>query len=371
MNARNEALADAVQAPSAVEPQATPRYRIVPIGTRAFGHLNERGQVAFNESLGEGRFAAKFYDGRRVRMLGTLGGVSALTTALNNFEQVTGWSNFDMGERVHAYRWSPTTGMIDLGTTRGGDESEGTDINNMGEVAGLVRFSDNRPERGVVWRQNDRPLDLGLNNGVFSPLFINDQGQVAGTAIDREGRAQVFRWTRTGRAVFVDDPRVVDSEFRGLNEAGQITGVHSNTDGAGLLPFLWTPGQEFLPLFDRPAFPFALNESGVVVGVLLDQVAFVWTRAEGLTVLGAFPGGSFSNAYDVNNHGVVVGQAATADSLHGFLWTRTGGLVDLNDRLVGPMPGFVVGLAFEINDQGSILAATNDGNLILLVPFPG
>jgi probable HAF family extracellular repeat protein len=108
-----------------------------------------------------------------------------------------------------------------------------------------------------------------------------------------------------------------------------------------------------------------------VVGVLLDQVAFGWTRAEGLTVLGAFPGGSFSNAYDVNNHGVVVGQAATADSLHGFLWTRTGGLVDLNDRLVGPMPGFEVGLAFEINDQGSILAATNDGNLILLVPFPG
>lgn len=371
MNARNEALAGAAQAPDRVTVQPTTRYRIVPVATRAFGRMNERGQVAFNEGLGDGRFAAWFYDGRRIRALGTLGGVSALTTSVNNFEQVTGWSNFDATERVRAYRWSPTTGMVDLGTIRGGDESEGSDINNMGEVAGVVRFADDRPQRGVVWRPGERPLDLGLNNGVATQMFINDQGQVAGTAFDSEGRVQVFRWTRSGRAVFLDDPRVVDAEARGMNALGQVTGFHSNTEGAGLLPYLWTPGQEFLPLFDRPAIPFALNDSGMVVGVLLDQIAFVWTRADGLTVLGAFPGGSFSNAYDVNRHGVVVGQAATADSLHGFLWTREGGLVDLNDRLIAPSPGFEVGLAFEINDQGTILGSTNDGNLILLVPFTG
>lgn len=365
MNARNEAMAVTVAV------QAATRYRIVPVAARAFGRLNERNQVAFNESLGEGRFAAKFYDGMQIRPLGTLGGASALATALNNFEQVTGASSFDAGGRVHAFRWCPAMGMTDLGVTRGGDESEGSDINNMGDVAGVVRFlDDGRPARAVLWRPGERPLDLGVNRGVTGQLFINDRGQVAGTSFDAAGRPQVFRWSRTERVVLLDDPAVFGSEARDINALGQLTGTHGNTPEGGLIPFLWTPGQEFLPLFDRAAFPFAMNDAAMVVGVLLDQIAFAWTREDGLTVLG-FAGGGFSNAYDVNNHGVVVGQATNGNALHAFLWTREGGMVDLNDRVIPQSSGVELGLAFEINDQGTILAQTTDGTLVLLLPFPG
>jgi probable HAF family extracellular repeat protein len=369
MNARNEAVGDAVHAPVAAI-QAATRYRIVPIFTPAFGRLNERNQVAYNEPLPEGRSAGRFYDGMRIRPLGTLGGATTFVNALNNFEQVTGYSTIDATERGHAFRWSPAMGMVDLGTTRGGDESEGYDINNMGEVAGVVRFPDERPTRAVLWRPGERALDLGLNGGVTGALYINDRGQVAGTTLDGAGKPQAFRWSRTERVVLLDEPGVFSAEVRDINASGQITGSHANTPEGGIIPFLWTPGQEFLPLFDRAAFPFAMNDAGMVVGVLLDQIAFAWSRADGLSILG-FPGDGFSNAYDVNNHGVVVGQAQNGNALHAFLWTRAGGMVDLNDRVIPQSNGFELTLAFEINDQGTILSHTTDGTLVLLVPFPG
>lgn len=62
----------------------------------------------------------------------------------------------------------------------------------------------------------------------------------------------------------------------------------------------------------------ALNDAGMVAGLLLDQMAFALSCEHGLTVLG-FPGGGFSNAYDVNNHGAVMGQAWNGNGLQAFL----------------------------------------------------
>lgn len=368
MNARNEVLSAASGAPLAVASQAATRYMVVPLAMNAFGYLNDRNQVAFNESLGNGRFMARFYDGRMIRSLGTLGGDSAQVAALNNFEQITGSSRFNTSDRVHAFRWSPMSGMVDLGVIRGGDESAGSDINNLGEVAGTVSFTDGRRTRAVLWRPGAPARDLGLDNGVAAFMRINDRGQVGGTAFDASGRGQVFQWTRSDGALLMRDPDVIDGELRDMNASGQVTGSYSSVEAGGPSPFLWTPGGEFRRLFDQAAFPFALNDHAMVVGVLLDQIAFVWTREHGMTDIGALPGGGFSNAYDVNNRGEVVGQAATSTSLHAFYWTREGGMVDLNDRLVGPVQDLELSIAFDINQSGAIVAGTTDARLVLLVP---
>jgi len=357
MNTRTEPIA-----------QARTMYRVVQMGARAFGALNERSQVAFTERTLAGQMVAKFYNGEMIRDLGTLGGPDAVAAAVNNLEQIAGYSNVDASGLNHAFRWTAASGMVDLGTIRGAPESRASDINAMGEVVGLVSFTDGRLPRAVLWRTAARPIDLGLDRGVSPVLLINDMGQVMGNTIDENGRSMAFLWTRAAGVIPLRAPDIIDSEARDINASGQITGTFS-APGIGPAPFLWTPGKEFLHLFEQNAFPFALNNSGMVVGVLMDQVAFVWTRADGMLNIGSL-GGGFSNAYDVNNHGEVVGQAATADSLHAFYWTRADGMIDLNDRLVPPSPGVELSIAMQINDNGSILAQTTTDVLVLLVPFP-
>jgi probable HAF family extracellular repeat protein len=146
-------------------------------------------------------------------------------------------------------------------------------------------------------------------------------------------------------------------------------GDYVTADGMTLM-FLWTPGRGFETIGDMTLFPFALSNNDWIAGeIFLQQSAFVWHRDLGVVDIGFLPGGSFSNAYDVNNRGEVVGDATTATGMHAFLWTRTEGLVDLNDRLVNPPPAELQS-ARDINDAGVILASTSAG-LVLLFPYHG
>jgi probable HAF family extracellular repeat protein len=351
---------------------AASRYRVVQLSNLlSFPFdLNARDQVAFTEIAGDER-NAKFYDGRMVLDLGTLGGPNAEAVALNDVPQVAGHSNFDQSGLFHAYRWSRETGMVDLGTLPGTVDSQANDINGKGEVVGVASFADPAtPSRGVLWRPGSPPLDLGVDRGIFQGMKINDSSQVAGVTLDREGRPQAFSWTPTGGVVQLRGRGILTSDYRDLNGAGQITGVYEPSDGSGFTGYLWTPRRSFIGFTEplRPA-PFGMNDKGMVVGVLfLTQTAFVWTREEGAIEIG-LPG-EFSNAYEVNNFSQVVGQAAGTEGEYAFIWTREDGLINLNTRLHNPPDGLRVTIARQINDRGTIFASTNLGHPVLLVPFP-
>jgi probable HAF family extracellular repeat protein len=67
--------------------------------------------------------------------LGSLGGDFSFGSAINNQGQVAGTStraNFGAG---HAFRWTKSGGMLDLGTLPGRTFSEATAINDLGQVA--------------------------------------------------------------------------------------------------------------------------------------------------------------------------------------------------------------------------------------------
>jgi probable HAF family extracellular repeat protein len=100
---------------------------------------------------------------------------------------------------------------------------------------------------------------------------------------------------------------------------------------------------------------FAVNDSGVVVGASQTsnqnslQHAFVWTAATGMQDIGTL-GGDNSSAYGINKAGQVVGCAdVNSTTQHAFLWTQSGGMQDLGS--LGGMTSCAVG----INDNGQVV----------------
>jgi probable HAF family extracellular repeat protein len=82
-------------------------------------------------------------------------------------------------------------------------------------------------------------------------------------------------------------------------------------------------------------------------------------------------GGLSSSAHDVNDKGQVVGASNTRrGDLHAYVWTAREGMVDLNRRLRHVPAGLVLDDALAISDNGSIVATSNAG-LVLLKPDCG
>jgi probable HAF family extracellular repeat protein len=364
-------------------------YTVIQLGSSSSGgSINDKGQVAFNEESVRGVVRAKFYDGKHVHDIGTLGGPSTTALAVNNLGQVTGTSTLNAdGSIMHAFRWSLATGIFDL-NRKGVGNSVGVDINNKGQVTGPAAFpgtTSGNTFRGFFWTPQTGMLDIGSfgpNLGSM-PVAMNDAGVITGDAETGTGgplSLVAFRWSK---AEGFQGIGTLPGEFtRGndINNAGHIVG-ESPFPGTGSFDahaFLWTRQAGLIDLgtgSNTGSVAFAINDHDVVVGQTLTRFVgpfygFVWTRATGLIEFKPqTPFGSSAN--DVNNHGLVVGnfgqRVGNDIESRALVWTRAEGVVDLNTRIVGAPAGLTLFSADAISDNGSILASSNTG-LVLLVP---
>src|SRR5215467_10345850 len=135
-----------------------------------------------------------------VHDLGNLGGtanpnvlgVGNVAFAINGKGEVTGVSVLPDGVSLHAFRWTSPSGMQDLGTLPGDNNSAGLGMNDAGDIAG-ASIAGPDPLTGVpkavVWH-NDVMTDLNTVVSADTSLFlltafmINDAGQVAGFGLD-------------------------------------------------------------------------------------------------------------------------------------------------------------------------------------------
>jgi probable HAF family extracellular repeat protein len=134
-----------------------------------------------------------------VHDLGSLGGtanpavegVGNMAFAINDRDQIAGASALPGNQTVHAFLWSPRTGMQDLGTLQGDVWSAGLAINDTGEVVGA---SIDGPvatgnSRAVIWH-NGQPTDLNAVVPAGTTLYalvafgINNAGQIVGFGLD-------------------------------------------------------------------------------------------------------------------------------------------------------------------------------------------
>jgi probable HAF family extracellular repeat protein len=363
-------------------------YNVIPLSDDPLASgvdINDKGQVAFTEFFGQpepGVDRGRFFDGRKIYTLGTLGGNNTRTTAVNDLGQVTGESDTNIfvtpGGRVfsHAFRWSKSKGLVDLLPRR--EFSSGSDINNKGEVAGFAGG------HAALWRANNTFQDLGtLFGDVSFATALNDSATVVGRSDVAIGLARLpFRWTQaTGMQAIPGLLESPTAQASDINNAGYIVGRapfrRDNPDNAFGFDhaFLWTPKAGLIDLGTGSGTSSSgdrINERGTVIGQVSGpafQRGFAWTRDSGLIEIGKLRGAN-SLALDLNNLDQVVGSIGGTISggnagEHAYVWTRAGGVVDLNTRVHNVPHGLVLKRAVAISDNGSIVANTNTGLVLL------
>lgn len=354
-------------------------YRVINLGAGdpVSAVINASGQVAYSLVTDlDSPVRAWFYDGSSFRDIGTLGGPFARITGLNNVGQVTGISR-DRSDKVRSFVWSRRRGMVDLGTLPGADEAWEPAINDRGEVAGYSSGNPLPYPHAFRWAAASGIEDLGaFTSGPDSTSqanALNDDGMVAGNSLTAGLGYHAFAWTRANGMVDIDTLGTTYSAPVAVGAKGQVAG-NFFVDGGHTRVFVWTRagGMRDIGTAGREdAWMVAMSSGGRISGVLLEsspyQRAMTWTRETGLVLLGTL-GGDLSHASAANNLGQVVGGALTrANDYHAYVWSAREGMIDLNGRLRNAPASLRLYSAQAISDNGSIVAGSNAG-LVLLTP---
>jgi len=256
--------------------------------------------------------------------LGTLsGGTVSAALGINDTDSVVGYSNLQGQPATNfvAFLWTPSAGMVNLGTLPSGSSSAAFEINSSGVVAG-DSFLGSSVVYGATWTNNKIKRLGALPKTVFTAAFdLNDSGQVVGESVFSFGPPYVSHGVLWNASTVTDLgtlPGGVTSVANAINSAGVIVG---QSDGSG------TAGH---------------------------WRAVMWDASRKIHSLGVLPGGTYSIAFGVNDSGVVVGYGNISNNAaHAMIWTSIGGMQDLNSLL--PLnSGWLLINANSINNLGQI-----------------
>lgn len=404
---------------------ATPTYDITNLGlggrSTLVSGINATGQVVGYGTDAAASVVHAFVATRSggVVDIGTLGGQISYGLAINASGQVVGSSETaNAADGYHAFSWTSTGGTVDLGTL-GGKDYYPIAMNDSGQVIGYWTTT-GADSHAFSWTSSGGMVDLGTLGGTWTvPIAINASGQVVGLSrlpSDNVSDTHAFLWTKAGGMVDLGTLGGSYAQPWAINALGQVVGASYRADGA-IHAFLWTQAGGMLDLGTvggTHSYAFAITDSGLVLGRSytpgqLDRHSFSWTAGGGIADLGSF-GGSTTDISGVNASGQVIGysQTGTGD-LHPFSWTSAGGMVDLgtlggkyamaeannvrgyiagrsllagnamehafvhdgtslkdlNDLLASKPAGLEVEVALLLSDDGSIVATSNAGHVLL------
>ena len=260
--------------------------------------------------------------------IGTLGGTISEARDVNDNGQVVGFSRTSGDVTSHAFSWTATGGMVDLGTlgTLSRDYSVAVAVNDKGQVVGRASvsfFAEGMQvfaEHGFSWTATGGMVDLGRD---VVPLAVNNAGEVFGyylVVVSFSAARHAFSWTASGG-------------FVGLGLIGSpppLVAVTAASDSGDMAGYIRAP---LPPISDS---------------------AFRWSPTTGTVSLGTL-GGASSSALAISPSGAhVVGDSEPGTgAAHGFLWTPTGGMVDVG-TIAGPLSR-----AHAVSDTGQVVGSSS------------
>jgi probable HAF family extracellular repeat protein len=343
--------------------------------------INSSGWITGNSENGETdplipglpEVRAVLWKGGKIQDLGTLGGSSSFSQAINNRGQITGLALNGIPDpfsyyyqflyclpfqicppgatETRAFVWDEEGGMQDIGTL-GGPDAFPSLINQRGQVAGFSYISaipdpnvGLPPFHPFLWEKGKGMKDLGSFGGVQTASVngLNERGEVVGgLALPGDQQIHPFLWDGEKLVDLVAPPfgGPGNGEANWINDAGEVV-------GGGALPVSCPGGRGHL------------------------RHAFLW-REGVITDLGGLPETPVSAGIFINSKSQVVGFSRTCDFsiFNAFLWEQ-GSMVDLN-TLISPNSTFHLYWAGFIDDLGEIgafgMLPNGDSHAVLLVP---
>lgn len=211
---------------------------------RSVNGVSDRGWMAGSADGGAAVIDAA---GRKVNITSLPGWRLLVANGVSNDGSVVGAMDSTAGQ--HAFRWSVSTGVVDLGDLPGGlNYSEAYRINESGVAVG---WSYGQPGmRAVRWSNSNSPEDLGDLPGGSDASYaygINENGLIVGFSQTPSGE-RAFLWAEADGMVDLNsliDPsdgyfgKVVLMRAYDVNDLGQITGYADFGDG--IRAYLATP----------------------------------------------------------------------------------------------------------------------------------
>jgi uncharacterized membrane protein len=315
-------------------------------------------------------------------------GMQVTVKGLNNEANVVGEYTpptiGDDGEHGRGFLWDgPSGGWRDLGPSDRYSIAVG--VNNRFDIA-LGVFSPNPPgttNREHAWLLKDgQSRDLGALPSIDPttiPWAINASAAIVGGSLASSNGLHAFLADGSG----IHDLGAVDGQYslaRAINDAGIASGESSVGNGVHAARFDSNGPHDLGTIGGDYSGAFGINSAGVIVGFATPpgqggyypRFGFVVDPSNGgaMRPVGPIPGFTSSSLSAINDAGLAVGFSTSQDMRrnHVLLYdTRSGEIVDLNDRIDDP--GWELWYAIAINARGQILGYGKRLDKGILVPF--
>lgn len=215
--------------------------------------------------------------------------------------------------------------------------SEGVAINDNGQIAGMYQ-DQNGYEYGFYWSPSSGMVPLGTLGGSMSiPTAINGAGQIVGQSVDGSGNLAAFLWSQAAGMSKIGDSASEDATA--IDNSGEIAYQEDPFPYWNSYAAVGGPSSvSILNLGGQSSTVTAMNGAGWMVGIV-DGQGFLWTPA-GIVRFGA----SFLPV-DINDSGEVLGSYQGRPAV----WTASGGFQFLD------LQGYIGASATAINDEGQIV----------------